>query len=323
LKHTIKDIITLRKAKKVERFSNIPDSKLNASRLIEKHEFLKLYAKEIEHAKLRLRKLQRVNAKSNEFLSPLKIKQKQTNPHEKSAFVDSTLFQGLEITMSTEEQEYVQNLMTTGKGENLAHAAQIMDGIFQLTLRGMAPKNLIKRTLNEERKRIEILDAFKKKFPLPERLPKYCLISSFSKKKPSILFEDDFWDGSIVDAFSRTSVINTRKLPGIQNIMRGAEVTQLEPRLRVKISSVKKQAGKVGLQKGDVITHINGEIFQGSADDMRKYIFHLYESNPSSTFQIVANADDATAKALELRSQQCGTILHDIKRDLQGERNGK
>ena len=137
------------------------------------------------------------------------------------------------------------------------------------------------------------------------------------------MFEDYFWDGSIVDSFSRTSVINTRKLPGIQNIMRGAEVTQLEPRLRVKISSVKKQAGKVGLQKGDVITHINGEIFQGSPDDMRKYIFHLYESNPSSTFQIVANADDATAKALELRSQQCGTILHDIKRDLQGERNGK
>jgi len=320
LQHTIKDTLTLRKAKNCERYTDIPDSELKASELRQKHEFMKVYSKEVEHAELRLRKFHRDNGESDKFPEPLQIEQEQTTKRSGPSFVDSTLFGGLEIAMSTDEQEYVQELMTTGKGENLANAAQIMNGILQLTLLGMAPKNLIERTRSEERRHIEILDTFKKRCPLPARLPKYYVLSSFPQKKRSILFEDDLWDGSIVDAFSRTSVINTRNLPGIQNIMMGADITHLEPKSRVKITSVKGQAGKVGLQKGDVITHLNDEIFQGSAEDIKQYIFCLHERDHNSTFQIVVNADVATAKALKLRSQRCGLIMEDAKASVQGKR---
>mmetsp|Transcript_19298 Transcript_19298/g.21549 ORF Transcript_19298/g.21549 Transcript_19298/m.21549 type:complete len:394 (+) Transcript_19298:203-1384(+) len=320
LQHTIKDTLTLRKAKNCERFDDILDSELTATELKQKHEYMKLYANEVKHAELRLRKFHRDNGESYKVPEPLQIQQKlvQATSPKKSSFIDSTIFQGIEIAMSTEEQEYVQDLMTMGQSENLAHAAQILDGILQLTMLGMVPKNLKERSRNEERRHIEIMDVFKKQCPLPARLPKYYMLSSFPSRKSCIQFEDDLWDGSIVDAFSRMSVTNKRNLQGIQNIMKGANVSKFQPKLRVRITSVKGQAGKVGLQKGDIITHLNGEIFQGSANDIQEYISRLYESdNGSSKFQIVVNADDATAKALKLRSERCEMIMQEAKRNIQ------
>ena len=99
----------------------------------------------------------------------------------------------------------------------------------------------------------------------------------------------------------------------MDNILSQAESTHLPPKGRVQITSVKGQAGKVGLQKGDVVTHVNGEAFQGSAEYLKQIIGSFYEEDPTSTFQIVVNADECTAVILKLRARTCIKAMADIE----------
>jgi hypothetical protein len=47
----------------------------------------------------------------------------------------------------------------------LPTGAQILNGILQLTIQGMAPKNMSQRSSNDERKRIEKMELFRKTIP--------------------------------------------------------------------------------------------------------------------------------------------------------------
>jgi hypothetical protein len=318
LTNTIMDTLMLRKAKNAEKFRDVGDSELNATELRIKHEFVQLYAKDVEHAENRLRKFHTDNGKADEMPAPLLAFDHQdgTTMHKDNddePFFDTTLFQGLETVMSDDERAYVQNLFTSGDAESLASAAQILNGVLQLTIQGMAPKNITERSWNEERKHIESIDLFRKRYPLPARMPKYYVLNSFPYKKKVILFEDDQWDGSIADAFCRVRTGKPKHTAGMDNILSQAESTHLPPKGRVQITSVKGQAGKVGLQKGDVVTHVNGEAFQGSAEYLKQIIGSLYEEDPTSTFQIVVNADECTAVVLKLRARTCIKAIADIE----------
>lgn len=317
LTHSITDTIMLRKAKTAEKFREVADSELNATELRLKHEYITLYAHDVQHAEARLIKFHTDNGKTDELPAPLSFEHeedgKKPAPVEKS-LIDTTLFQGLESVMSDDEREYVQNLFISGYPQNLANGAQILNGILQLTLQGMAPKNTTQRSWNDERKHIERMELFRKRYPLPARMPKYYVLNSFPISNRTIMFEDEQWDGSIADAFSRVHVRKPKPNPGMDDILRDAESTHLPPRARVKISSVKGQAGKVGLQKGDVVTHIGGEPFDGTSGELKSLIASFYVEDPSSTFQIVVNADECTAEVLKLRYQKCRKGIADIER---------
>jgi len=73
---------------------------------------------------------------------------------------------------------------------------------------------------------------------------------------------------------------------------------------RVLVASVRGQAGKCGIMKGDVITHVNGEPFTGTANDLRATLIHAYEEQGNDGIvMLVVNAEECTAEALRLRSR--------------------
>jgi S1-C subfamily serine protease len=72
---------------------------------------------------------------------------------------------------------------------------------------------------------------------------------------------------------------------------------------RVLVASVRGQAGKCGIMKGDVVTHVNGEPFMGTANDLRASLIHAYEEQGNDGIvMLVVNAEECTAEALRLRS---------------------
>lgn len=306
LSNTIEDTLLMRKAKTAEQYQEIPDSQLNARELRIKHEFIEQYAKDVEHAVARLRKHQRDNG--GEFPEPLNLSFPSiSQKDEDDKFVDTTLFQGLEYAMTDSERRYVQGLLISGSSQKLAQAAQILHGIFQLTLEGMAPKNVPERSWKEERRLIEMLEVFRKRNPLPAKMPKYVVLKAFATREKTITFKNDQWDGSIADAFSRVKTTKLQQSGGIDNILSQADDSQLhhEPRDRVLVASVKGQAGKAGIQKGDIVTHINGEEFLGTAEELRDLIASFHSDNPDCMFQLVFNAEDSIAEVLRLRNQAC------------------
>ena len=125
------------------------------------------------------------------------------------------------------------------------------------------------------------------------------------------MFSDDEWNGSIADAFSRVHRQRSQTPASVDAILGLASPEDLhhEPKPRVKIASIRGQAGRVGLQKGDVITHVNGEEFRGTAADLKGLIASFHADRSDRTFQLVVNADESTACVLKLRSIACQTAM--------------
>jgi len=147
----------------------------------------------------------------------------------------------------------------------------------------------------------------------------------------TMTFVDDEWDGSVADAFARARigtgagnrnqlVVQTRVGPknpveqiGVKKILEmGDRDDDLEGRRqnmpplrsqRVLVGSVRGQAGKSGIMKGDVITHVNGEVFTGDATALNALLVNAYEEQGmDGVVMIVVNAEECTAEALRLRS---------------------
>ena len=56
--------------------------------------------------------------------------------------------------------------------------------------------------------------------------------------------------------------------------------------------------------KGDVVTHVNAEVFSGDAADLNARLVHAYEEQgQDGVVMIVVNAEACTAEALRLRSR--------------------
>jgi hypothetical protein len=316
LSRTITDTVMLRKAKTAEKFRDVDDSELNATELRMKHDFITLYAKDVQNAEARLIKFHADNGNSDDLPAPLSFDRDDdgaTTQVVETAFIDTTLFQGVESAMSDDERRYVQDLLVSGDPESLACGAQILNGIQQLMIKGMSPKNSSQRSWAEERKHIEKMELFRKRYPLPARMPKYFVLSAFPTYKKIVTFHDDQWDGSIADAFTRVYVGKQKPNRGVDNILGEAESTHLPPQARVKIGSVKGEAGKLGLQKGDVVTHVCGEAFEGCAADLSELIASLYDCDRNCTFQIVVNADNCTAEVLKTRARACRKAIADVQ----------
>jgi hypothetical protein len=154
-------------------------------------------------------------------------------------------------------------------------------------------------------------------------------------KGGTMTFVDDEWDGSIADAFARARIgphKGNRKAEVQKNVVTSnpAEKMSIDRILkvgeeeaqgagahqqrredvpvmrsqRVLVASVRGQAGKSGIMKGDVVTHVNGEPFTGNADDLNSLLVSAYEEQGrDGVVMIVVNADECTAEALRLRSR--------------------
>lgn len=177
----------------------------------------------------------------------------------------------------------------------------------------------------KEQQRLMEIEQFKRAHPLPVRMPSYIILDYNSIKgltpndrKYPIQFADDEWDGSIADAFARVCVgrnsVVTRKVPdnavGVANVLRGGSETHdndvshmiSEPKKRVVISKVRGDAGRQGAQSGDVVTHLNGEPFEGNVHDLKEEIMSYLEREDHGDLSFVLNAETSTAEALKLRA---------------------
>lgn len=131
----------------------------------------------------------------------------------------------------------------------------------------------------------------------------------------------------VKDAFERLSVgmwnknvwkepIAAHHINCVNNLLMGTSPRQTStlvvPYRRVIISSVRGPLRKIGIQVGDVVTHVNNEPFDGSAEKLRHIIAqmrmeeHLKHTEHGTLYpkmQIVVNAEIGTAEVLRLRSK--------------------
>lgn len=155
-----------------------------------------------------------------------------------------------------------------------------------------------------------------KRFPLPVRMPKFVEIEPLDPKNIPFSLIDDVWDGTLVDAFTKTSIgfrgSIQRKQPkhkGVYRIlnMDANDDSFSNPRIdvdrpRVLVSSVKTKAGRQGVVKGDVITHINGEEFHGTKADFKQTIRSIAERGVRGPLELILNAEKATVEVLKRRA---------------------
>lgn len=166
------------------------------------------------------------------------------------------------------------------------------------------------------------LEARRRLHPLPARMPRFASLRPFdpTSRGATLTFADDEWDGSIADAFGAgsgrwsaaggaASRLGTAEREGVQNVLLagtgGSEhATHISsPRGRVVVASVSGRAGRQGVQRGDVVTHVNGEAFDGTADDLTEWIQKEAERGGGhGAMQFVVNAEECTAEALRLRA---------------------
>ncbi|CAJ1966014.1 unnamed protein product [Cylindrotheca closterium] len=189
---------------------------------------------------------------------------------------------------------------------------------------------------------------FLQSHPLPVRMPKYvefefsdllgpCQLPSlvgaagFSSVVSSSLFPacfvDDVWNGTIRDAYTRTTLMPltgsiVRHEPplnhkGVLNVLGEGMLDQDlgvgrfdVPKSRVMIHSLQGggSAGKQGILPGDVVTHLNGQEFHGTAKELMKAIeASVGSSNRNCAdfgeccVSLVLNAEAPIAEALRRR----------------------
>ena len=170
-------------------------------------------------------------------------------------------------------------------------------------------------------KREAEIAAHRRMHPLPSRMPRHVTLNAFDPaqaprrwgdSKCPLRFADDEWDGSIADAFARVSIgrggkvvkgtIDKTKQKGVHNVLMAGGGSKCETHLsspsgRVVIASSFGQAGRSGIQKGDVVTHINGEEFIGNSDVLRALIGQIWaQEGAAGTFSLVVNAEPCTAE---------------------------
>mmetsp|Transcript_31796 Transcript_31796/g.46349 ORF Transcript_31796/g.46349 Transcript_31796/m.46349 type:complete len:267 (-) Transcript_31796:83-883(-) len=255
--------------------------------------------------------------------------------------------------MTYDEKSYVSDLMTSGDVNQLAQAAQILMGVADLyasnasstttttynnsalsssereamVIRALAMANINENndttstpTPKKSRKTKQKLKALHERYPLPTRMPKSITLSSASLGDPYsyqclLKFKDEEWSGKISDAFSW--VYSNRMDNDDDNDISSR---RRKTKNRVLIKSVKRgwtHYNNLSVEKGDIVTHFNGEEFHGTAEDLRclikQYIQKKEEEeeemgvqegskNVNVEFTMVFNAEEGTAIALRERA---------------------
>eukprot|EP00536_Pseudo-nitzschia_multiseries_P013563 jgi/Psemu1/310078/fgenesh1_kg.588_\ len=68
------------------------------------------------------------------------------------------------------------------------------------------------------------------------------------------------------------------------------------------VHAVKGPVGRLGLRRGDVITHVNDAPWNGTAADLQNYIYNCHAHHPGgSEISITVNANAETCEFLQIR----------------------
>eukprot|EP00978_Attheya_sp_CCMP212_P030654 scaffold113525_cov46-Attheya_sp.AAC.2 len=162
---------------------------------------------------------------------------------------------------------------------------------------------------------------FLKMYPLPVRMPKYVeLTVPTSPSDKALVFCNDTWDGTVMDAFTKITIKGREhrvkkkaplQNPGVIHVLSSCmgPCTSFEVATdaridveqdRVLVAEIHSEGGGQGVMKGDVVTHLNGSEFHGTASDLVQAISEL--APHEKTFTLVLNAEPSIAEALKRRS---------------------
>lgn len=303
LRYTLRDTVILRQAHVARSVSKVADSQLNATLLRVKHEFLG-QQEEVKLAAVRYRKAQEGASPISPEKKCATIEQSFSSDSVPPAVIkkgiDLSLFQGLEAWLNEAEQVYLSEMLTSGEVPKLVIAAHILHGVFEATILGHA--SLVAKapeSATQERKRLEREARFLKRYPLPRRMPRYAMMKlPVSRRDLMIRDEDDKENppNEVADAMNKL-IMDEHHVTN--EVLKKQNVT-LPCRKVVKIIGVKGAVGRLGLRKGDVITHLNGEEFKGTALELQ----NMLESNQATEINIIVNADQFTASLLKQRAEK-------------------
>jgi hypothetical protein len=223
-----------------------------------------------------------------------------SSPQTRKVQVDDSLFQGLHDFLGWDEKVFLTDLFTSADVGKLMQASMILNGVLKMS---MQPPSQRPQIPNPNRKRvnykkeIDLLEQTKKSFPLAMHMPGYFIIPSFTVKQQYLSFEDQQWDGSITSPAQSTRVFKSiyadnYQPPNVKN-----------PRPVVIIQAVRGPAGRVGLRRGDIITHINEMEWVGNAHELLQHIQNLREFHNEQNISITVNATPEVGKFLQVRKQ--------------------
>ena len=161
--------------------------------------------------------------------------------------------------------------------------------------------------------------------PLPVRLPKSIQINlpdpwaRGNGGYTGLQFCDDVWDGTLRDAFCKitvTAVHSCRSTcpyrvghqaahgsithKGVNRILDSDGPVRIDVQHpRVVVAAVLEQGG---IMKGDVVTHVNGQVWEGSAAELQERLNELYRDDEATSIHLALNCSVAVAQVLKQRS---------------------
>jgi hypothetical protein len=222
---------------------------------------------------------------------------KKSSPRIKKPTVDDTLFQGLHDFVSRDEKIFLTELFTSGNVRNLAQAAMILHSVLRLSMSGkaaaLAKQNEISK--HEMQKQVGLIAKTKVSYPLPNHMPGYFLIPSYSKKDGFMTLADEEWDGFITPPHNSQRIFDQIYGPYYQ------PPQDEYPTRVVTVQAVRGPIGRLGLRPGDVVTHLNDIEWKGTAEDLQKYIYNCSVNHPREEISLTVNCNPATAAFLMLR----------------------
>lgn len=223
------------------------------------------------------------------------------------------------------------------KGTSRSHIATT--NTVSPSLQQMTPQNRTELQLDAKYR-----EKWKRLYPIPIRMPKAMNITLdfdvYSRWRCALTFADDelsflsfrkqSLNGSdaskdvrsnlVRDAFEAIQIGYSgnifKKEPqnkiGVENILTGVKNNNINdhvpsiiiPWRRVVVSSVRGELLKSGIKTGDVITHVDGEPFEGNSEKLRQMLAQKQQFNTHGQFptcQIIVNAEVGIAEALRVR----------------------
>ena len=219
---------------------------------------------------------------------------------------DPTLFLGLEEIMSLDEQEFITRMLVSGHAETVQQAASLLQNMTQISMGqrsataveqlsfangGGGRSNTTNNNNNNNNTRsnqsprprlskaqIEHQQRVRNRFPLPIHMPRSVTLPIYDpvyEKKAPLEF-----------VAMQPKYIEKQKQQHIPELT---------------LIAVRGAAGRVGLRKGDVVTHVQGE----AVTTVGEFIVALQLcNNNDGTFQLTVNANETTALALRSRAQE-------------------
>jgi hypothetical protein len=289
-KQIVRACLLLRRAASLEPLlTTAQDSELSASELSQRHVFVRdVSLSDLQEAQRILTSYQSV-IKDKEcepvkepawdvWKDRLQESSSHSSHEQKSDPVpwrDPTLFAGLEVFMYVEEQQFLTKLLTSGDAASLAQAADILQGVLQVSSSRQAVQTLSELSnfsisgSTPSKKAVEELQRIKKRFPLPRTMPRSVSLPTYDPDGGKKLLH--FKKGTL------------------------------------SLSAVRGPAGKVGLRVGDVVTHVNGTEVTTKEECHAALLSAAAASSAeaaaaNATMQIVVNANAETAASLKQRA---------------------